>query len=959
MLSARLSPTALAALLGETSTKAIIAAASLESTAQEAVGVLKENDEWTAKIYSAQHYTSYLSYSSMLQDFSICNPNHYVNDLDRDVLILHSSGTTGLPKPIYNSHAYLLGYATCHDFKNAEEAASSSLTNLPLYHGFGLHGPFLSLSVGQPCILPPSAQLPNGASTAALLSMTRAKSLVTVPFILEEISMLPEDEGVKALLPLNYVAFGGGPLKESVGQKLQAAGVKLLKNYGLTETGPLGLIFNPTPSYDWHYFRLRHDMDLELKTVVGIKAEADAADYYQLVARPPGWKHSFEVQDRLISNPRASLEEFNPVGRTDNLIVLATGEKVLPTILESTLCESEHVKAAITFGDNQFELGIIVEPKSAVSSNQVDQYRELIWPLVLRAGFEMDNHAQLSSKASIIVVPYGRKLPRSDKGSVLRKDAIAAFETEIVDMYKKLESSVNGSEVEPLDLDNLQHDIKNMIQQSLSWKLSEAEWGCDDDLFELGMDSLQAVRLRRMLVASLPSDRTSRSSATAEIITRDFIYRYPTVNLMAACLRGDVEEEIDAHSSIEDYVDRYTPTFPPHRSDGNVVLLTGSTGSLGSYLLASLSSLSNVSRVICLNRVSQEDPTERQKRSLEEKGIQLTPTAWSKIKVLESRSASPRLGLPEDDYFELRNCITHVLHSAWPMDFKRLLPSFEAHFQTLQNLLNLVGEAYKAHPNVHPRLIFISSISVVGQYGRFHNGAAVPEAPISDTRYANTFGYGHAKLICERIIENVAKNQDNQVEVSYVRVGQMSGSTANGYWNTEEHFPALLKSSQYVGALPDIRGSVSWLPVDCAAESLSQLLLAPASEITKMVYHLENPIRQSTLEIMAIVASRLGLQGEKLLPFAEWLDKVCAAREESGEGVLNPNPANKLAGFFKKDFERMGDVVMDTTAARRVSPTLARMDALGADVIAMYIDYWKRCGYLRQVSGDWEGLLSS
>ena len=922
----------------------------MESTAQGALRLLEENDELTARIYSPQHYTSYLSYSSTLQDFSICNPNHYVNDLDRDVLILHSSGTTGLPKPIYNSHTYLLGYATCHDFKDAEDAASSSLTTLPLYHGFGLHGPFLSLSVGQPCILPPSSQVPNGASTAALLSMTRAKSLVTVPFILEEISMLPDDKGVKALLPLNYVAFGGGPLKEWVGRKLQAAGVKLLKNYGLTETGPLGLIFNPTPSYDWRYFRLRHDMDLELKILVGMKEKGDAADHYQLVARPPGWKHSFEVQDRLVSNPRAPLEEFNPIGRTDNLIVLATGEKVLPTILESTLCESEHVKAAVTFGDGQFELGIIVEPKSEVSSNEVDQYRELIWPLVLRAEVEMDNHAQLSSKASIIVVPSGKKLPRSDKGSVLRKDAIAAFEAEIIDMYKNLESSVNGSHVEPLDLHNLQHGIKKMIQQSLSWKLSEADWGCDDDLFELGMDSLQAVRLRRMLVASLPSDRTSRSSATAEIITRDFIYRYPSVNLMAACLRGDiVDKEVDAHTSIEDYVDRYTPTFPPHRSDGNVVLLTGSTGSLGCYLLASLSTFSNVNRVICLNRVSQEDPTERQKRSLEQKGIQLTPTAWSKIKVLESRLAAPRLGLSEDDYFELRKCITHVLHSAWPMDFKRLLPSFEPHFQTLQNLLNLAGEAYKAHPNVRPRLIFVSSISVVGQYGRFHNGAAVPEAPISDARYANTFGYGQAKLVCERIIENVANNQDNQVEVSYVRVGQMSGSTANGYWNTEEHFPALLKSSQYIGALPDIRGSVSWLPVDCAAESLSQLLLAPASEITKMVYHLENPIRQSTLEIMAIVASGLGLQGQKLLPFAEWLDKVCAAREVSGEGEINPNPASTLAGFFEKDFERMGDVVMDTMAARRVSPTLARMVALGPNLIAMYIDYWKRCGYLKKV----------
>lgn len=217
----------------------------------------------------------------------------------------------------------------------------------------------------------------------------------------------------------------------------------------------------------------------------------------------------------------------------------------------------------------------------------------------------MDNHAQLSLKASIVVVPFGKNLPRSDKGSMLRKNAIATFEAEIVDMYKNLESLVNGSQVEPLGLHNLQHGIKNIIQQSLSWKLSEADWGCDDNLFELGMDSLQAVRLRRMLVASLPSDRTSRSSATAEITTRDFIYRYPTVNLMAACLRGDVvDKEVDAHSSMKDYVDRYISTFLFYRSNDNVILLTGSTSSLGCYLLTFLFSLSNINKVIYINRVS-------------------------------------------------------------------------------------------------------------------------------------------------------------------------------------------------------------------------------------------------------------------------------------------------------------------------------------------------------------------
>lgn len=113
-------------------------------------------------------------------------------------------------------------------------------------------------------------------------------------------------------------------------------------------------------------------MALELKPT---QTSDDGTQQYQILARPPGWKSAFEVQDRLVSNPKHPLREFNPIGRTDNLIVLASGEKVLPTILEATLSESEHISAAIVFGDGQFELGVIVEPTSALSSEEYDQFR--------------------------------------------------------------------------------------------------------------------------------------------------------------------------------------------------------------------------------------------------------------------------------------------------------------------------------------------------------------------------------------------------------------------------------------------------------------------------------------------------------------------------------------------------------------------------------------------------------
>ena len=67
-------------------------------------------------------------------DASICKTGYYTREDDRNVLILHSSGTAGLPKPIYQSHKWLLSFAACHDFSSDVEALSLSLSTLPLYH---------------------------------------------------------------------------------------------------------------------------------------------------------------------------------------------------------------------------------------------------------------------------------------------------------------------------------------------------------------------------------------------------------------------------------------------------------------------------------------------------------------------------------------------------------------------------------------------------------------------------------------------------------------------------------------------------------------------------------------------------------------------------------------------------------------------------------------------------------
>jgi acyl-coenzyme A synthetase/AMP-(fatty) acid ligase len=135
LLSARLSPTAIHHLLVRTATCAIIVSPRLKNTVKEALSISSTTESQTA-IYTQAALASLLDPQADRQhaDGSICKPGYYVRENDRDVLILHSSGTTGLPKPIYQSHKWLLCFATCHEFSGDEEALSLSLSTLPLYH---------------------------------------------------------------------------------------------------------------------------------------------------------------------------------------------------------------------------------------------------------------------------------------------------------------------------------------------------------------------------------------------------------------------------------------------------------------------------------------------------------------------------------------------------------------------------------------------------------------------------------------------------------------------------------------------------------------------------------------------------------------------------------------------------------------------------------------------------------
>jgi thioester reductase-like protein/acyl-CoA synthetase (AMP-forming)/AMP-acid ligase II/aryl carrier-like protein len=934
LLSARLSPVAIHHLLLETRSSTIIVSDGLRRKAQASLAIFESVD--LVRLQDQVPFEEFI-YQGKYQANEISLARNKIPSQAKS-LVFHSSGTTGMPKPIHHTDRYFLAFATCHEIDAVP--AGPSFSTLPLFHAFGWVPPCLSLSIGMPVCFPPRSTVPNAEAMCEQLRLIKAASLVSVPSILEDLALTPNViEG--SLAGLSFVAFGGGRLKEAAGQTLASHGVKLLNHFGATETGPLAPLFSPEATYDWHYFRLRSDIDAQIHSN---GKNADGSERFKLTIRPLGWDQDFQLQDHFVRDQRSQGSDYSAVGRMDDVLVLSNGEKFQPGIFEALLTEEPGVKAVVIFGNDETEVGILLQPASRITEEERSAFIDSLWPAIQRANCSVEAYAQITSKRSILVVPHDAVLPRSDKGSILRKDVYAMFASGIEHVYKSLEI-LQDENLSVLRMESLADDISKLIHQTARLNVTAEECSNEDNLFELGLDSLQATQLRRRLQASLSQVADDR------VLPPDFVYRFPSVNSMANSIRGYEAPESDIDQLIARFgFSRHdSPIIPPRTA-----LVTGATGGLGSHIVARFARMESVSAVVCLLRPrSGISARTRLLQVLSEKKIQLKEDELKKLRVLECNTSRVKLGLQEQQYQRLLESVKWVVQAGWPMDFKLKLGSFEDSFRTLHNLLDLTrgidilhGRAWTAN------FIFISSISTVGNWSKMTGESIVPEHFFEQHSCAIDIGYARAKRVCEAIVEQaslvkVERKSESAMSLKYIRVGQMCGSSQTGLWNQEEHIPALIKSSQVLGALPKLNGTLSWIPVDIAAQVVCDIALSKEKH-TQTVYHVENPVRQSWSDVLTSISSLIRSESNNLplplWPYQKWLESL----RQHQLSYQDACPATKLLPFFEEHFERMAceGVTLDTFAARRESPALRQLRGISEREVGEFVARWRESGFL-------------
>ncbi|GLB38787.1 putative acetyl-CoA synthetase-like protein [Lyophyllum shimeji] len=978
LLSARLTSVAIAHLLKQTSPSCVLISSHVSRSSKEALELLRsEGAVLLPEFVDPLGYEDFLSSNETWKDIQVPPMYTEYQQEDLDAVIMHSSGTTGLPKPIFHGQTYPLLYAACHRLPEQRQPFRFNVSTLPLYHGFGLLAPSLSLSIGMPFILPPASVIPTGKTTLLALQSSGARYLLSVPSILEEMIRLPGGEGLDALRDLEIVATGGAPMKENVGDELVAAGVKLLNHWGCTELGAIAPIERIPRGYDWHYLMPRSDTGLRTIPV------DDGSGSYRLVGYPPGWPEPFEVQDLLVTHPCDS-RQYRIMGRADDLLVLSTGEKVRPASLERAVAEHPHVKDVLAFGAGQVALGLLVELRAdsfEADLNEPENMNTLlasIKPYLDRGNSFTDKHGKVSTEMLIFTQETTKPFIRTDKGSLARKSILAAFDAEIKACYERADIQKAAPFPSPFADDG--YALLNAIRSQVY-----AVIGCDDisdsiDFFESGMDSLQASRLRRSVLNSLrvtpglPNPvRDLETDFCFENSSIEKLHRAVAHIMSGTQVHGVVGETRETRRvrAMEGMADKYRETLLTFAniaaycrlsrkkrwtSSGQkkVVLLTGSTGSLGCFLLARLANDPGVSKIICLNRrhSGAATPRQRQMDLMDKRGASMSSQAWEKVVLHGADLSRSDFGLCEEEFAELL-AVTHIIHNAWPVNFNRNLSSFEPHVQGLCNLvrLALLSSGRRLTGTPPTRILFASSIAVAGRFPALNADGPyeVPETSL-DAENTAEFGYPEAKWVCERLLLAAVELYGDPCSVeeplvagSNVRIGQMTGPEGSGAWNESEHFPIIVRTSQQIGALPALEGSLSWIPVNRAGDVITELLF---SKRFKPFYHMENPSRQSWSGIISNLASILGGKGGPLptIPLSKWLGRV----RDLGDDPAR-NPAYKILSFLERDFQTMsnGTVILRTASARLDSPTMVRSTAVDKKHLEEYVSYWRSIGAMQ------------
>ncbi|KIJ53373.1 hypothetical protein M422DRAFT_775923 [Sphaerobolus stellatus SS14] len=953
LISPRNSPTAVSFLLHKTSVEILIVSNDF-AIRQLSASIQSNKDFKNLQILPAPVFEDLYCHQGTAVSTSLPVVHR---DLERPILILHSSGTTAFPKPIFLSARAISNWLLNLEMPGTDLSKHRFAVHaLPPFHGMGLLMVLwaartgMSLSVFPPRV-PPIAPISENTLEAA--AACESTIIITVPSFVELWSQTPT--GIRHMKALKAVIFGGGPLNKKIGDNLSGMGIRLISFYGMTEIGPVCPM--PIPEFgdldwDWHTFNPRCDVrfipqedDLDIFELIFVESPTHTLAVSNTDIEG---KRALTTNDLVIRHPTDPCK-YRIYGRKDDQIMLSTGEKTNPGPLETIIMRDPLVKYAVMFGRGRAQNGILLQPLEGQEFNPKDlealaRYRNAIWPSIERANEYAPSHSRIF-KEMILVTDPGKPMELTAKLTPRRHFVIDSYQDVIDSAYAAVEETTQFLSLESLDwseeniIDITRRIVHGIMNKDFTVKDHE-------DIFEHGADSLHATYIRNSIVGVIKAKNRKLTS----LISQNFVYSHPTISSLARTLvRLTLQEAIDttAHRNehmskmlklVEDFsrdFSVHTPSGTAKDSSRETVLVTGTTGALGTQLLAYLAASPEVDHIYALNRSDYGGKTlkERQKEALLRRGLDSALVDSKKITFMGCDFAKYNLGLESEEYSKLRDNISLIIHNAWKVNFTMSLDTFVPILKGLKTLVDLSLQSPRKTP---PRFIYTGS---VGVFRNWDSLQCPLEVPITNPQVPSGSGYTESKWIGERILDNAAER--TPLEPIIVRIGQLT-SNASGAWNSSDWLPAIVRSGQILGGLPSRTDKIAWISLEVAVAAIFEFRSTPYRYL-----HLTHPNPVPWMKVFSRFAEALKIP---LIPWNEWLGRL--RKDDCG---FQKNPAVHLLDFYERaspvaliNREAPGIPMLDLTKALECSRTLRtniNMEISEGEAMK-WIKYWKEIGFL-------------
>ncbi|KAF7552329.1 hypothetical protein G7Z17_g4414 [Cylindrodendrum hubeiense] len=450
--------------------------------------------------------------------------------------VLHSSGSTGLPKPIPWSHA-LIGTMDAVRLLPPTEGDNGMLpwtsewkegdriySSFPMSHGAGVIMDILIPSLfGMHCILGPVGVIPNIGLIESLADHGKIDVWSMVPSLVDE---LGETSDVLAKFKSSkFICASGGPISPISSAKVNKV-IRVLNLTGTTEGLFIGNLL--VDREDYFYFSFHPYSGFEFKEVEPGVYEHwmhrdDKLSLFQGIFHTFPDKHEINIKDLYVKHPtKPYLWAYK--GRSDDLVVLSNGYKISPLDTEAFITTHPAINGCLVVGTGKPQAALLIELKDPSTANE--ELLESIWLTVEKANTSSLHKNQLH-KDYIMFAEADKPFIRTDKGTVKRSATVTMY-GEYIDRFYNTASGDSDTDLSiTVDTTSIE-SITNAVRHIFTSMLPAFEHASvDTDIFNLGLDSLLVFRAIRSLRTAM---------GLSDQLAPRHVYANPTMAKLSAAL---------------------------------------------------------------------------------------------------------------------------------------------------------------------------------------------------------------------------------------------------------------------------------------------------------------------------------------------------------------------------------------------------------------------------------------